>query len=207
MQGPGHRPRSRYPDVAHGTSHTPTVATWGPGDRPHPHGGHPGPRAPATPPWRPDRADGTGHAPQWSPKSQGTGLALTAAKRGPGDHPHPTVATQAPGDRPHPHGGHTGPRSGYGPTAARRGTGHWSRPHSGETGPRGSATPARLPPDLGDRTCPHGGHSGPRGLATSPRRPPVSQGTGHAPTASRRGSRNLPRSHGSQTGQKGPAMP
>jgi len=52
---------------------------------------------------------------------------------------------------------------------------------------------------------PHGGHTGPRGSATPSRRQHGAQGTGHVPTAARRGPRYRPRTHGSHTGPRGPA--
>ena len=70
----------------------------GPKHRPRPHGCHPGPRGPATPPRRPSGAQWTGHA--------------------------PTAAIRGPGDRPRPHGSHPGPRGPATPPHEAQGTGH-----------------------------------------------------------------------------------
>jgi len=50
-QGTGHAPTAAT--QAQGIGYAPTVATRGPGDHPRFHGGHTGPRGPATPPRQP----------------------------------------------------------------------------------------------------------------------------------------------------------
>ena len=72
------------------------------------HGGHTVPRGPATPPRRPQGAQGTGHAPTPATRAQGTGHAPTAATRGPGDRPRPLDGNTVP------RGPTTPPRGPYG---------------------------------------------------------------------------------------------
>jgi len=156
-KGTGHAPRQlcgtqgpatppRRPHGHQGTGHAPTAVLRGPGDRPHPHGSHTGPRKPATPPRQRYGQQRTGHA--------------------------PTAAIQAPGDRPRPNGKHTEYR---GPTTLPRlpyktlGIGHALRRPYGDQGTGLARTAAIGGP--GDRSRPHGGHTWTSAPATPPRRP------------------------------------
>ena len=181
-----------------------TAARHNPGDRSHPRGNQTGPRGVATPPQRPDRPQGTDHAP-------------TATTWGPGDRPYPQDQPPMAWGPDRPHGGHHGP-------------GDRSRPNGSQTGHRRPATAAQLPPgtqqtgtaptvanevqgtghtpmavtrDLSHPPRPHSGQTGCSGPVTPPRQPGGAQGTGHSPMAARRGPGDRPR----PAGPWGPATP
>ena len=159
IQGSEDRPLPTAAIRAQEAVHAPTATIQGPGERPRHHGGHTGPRGPATTPWRPCRAQGTNHTPRRPNGVQRTGCA-------------PTVAIRDPADRPHQHGGDTrsktpatplrqpystrGPAmpprrtcgaqgTGHAPTAAIRGLADQPRLHGNHTWPRVTATPLRRP--------------------------------------------------------------
>jgi len=153
------------------TSHAPTVARRGPGDRTRPLGDHTKPRGPATSPRLVDEAQWTGHAPTVARQSPGDGLAPTAARRVPGDRRRPHVRHMGRrGSATHPRRPDGAQKTGDAPMAARLGPEDWPYTHCARRGP-------------GEWPRLHGGETGLRKRATPPRRPEGAQGTGHAPTA------------------------
>ena len=173
-----------------------------PDDQPRPHGSHPGPRSPATPPRWSDGTKGSVHAPTAAPQGfmgAATPERQPSGAQGPATSPRrpdgtqetghaPTTTRRDPGDRPHLHGGQNKIQgTGYTPKAASQHPWHQPPNHVGQTGTRRTTTPPqRLDP--GNRPCFHGRQTGCRGPQTPARRPPGAQGTSCTPNGGHLGS-------------------
>ena len=149
----------------------------------------------ATPPWWPSKAQGTGHV--------------------------PTATIRSQGDWPRLHGGHTGPRDltrlhsihtkpARPATTPRQSCGAQGNRHTSTAALRRFETcHAPITSIRGPLARPRldGGHTWPRGTATPQRQQYGAQGTGHTPTATIWGPGNWPRPHGSHTGPRKPTTP
>jgi len=199
----------RRPNGAQGTGHALTAATRGPGNKPHPHGGHtrprdgPRPHGSHTKPRERATPHGTHIGPCFDgghtgPRRRATPQRRTHLAQVTGTPPRrplgvqktgraTTAATNGPGDGPLPRGGHTWFRGHATPPlqldgAKRKG-------HTPTAAIRGPGTSHAFMAALrgpGNKPRNHGGHSWPSGRAHG-------ENTGHRGRATPHGGYMLPR--------------